>query len=76
MASCRRGCQTSLVALALYPRECQSRTVVRARRDVKPPARPGADQDASQASTLVRLGRWSDQDAGYREGRIGADVQR
>src|SRR5216684_3568216 len=47
MASCRRGCQTSLVALALYPRECQSRTVVRAGRAVKRPA------GKPQARTLV-----------------------
>jgi hypothetical protein len=27
MAACRRGCQTNLVALALYCSECQFRTV-------------------------------------------------
>jgi hypothetical protein len=27
MAACRRGCQTSLVALALYSVECQFRTL-------------------------------------------------
>jgi hypothetical protein len=27
MAACRRGCQTNLVALALYTSECQFRTV-------------------------------------------------
>ena len=47
MAGCRRGCQSSLVALALYPRECQSRTVVRAGRAVKRPA------GKPQARTLV-----------------------
>ena len=27
MSACRRGCQTNLVALALYSSECQFRTV-------------------------------------------------
>ncbi len=35
MAACRRGCQTSLVALALYPSECQFRTLAPPRALVK-----------------------------------------
>jgi hypothetical protein len=39
MAVCRRGCQTSLVALALYPSECQFRTLAVPRALVKCPRR-------------------------------------
>src|SRR5579875_760831 len=40
-AACRRGCQTCLVAFALYLRECQFRTVAAPRGLVKQGRRPG-----------------------------------
>jgi hypothetical protein len=36
MGACRRGCQTNLVALALYTIECQVRTVAVLACIVKP----------------------------------------
>jgi len=49
MAACRRGCQTSLVALALYPIECQFRTLALPRALVKRPRRSARDYAAGTA---------------------------
>src|SRR5450631_1492633 len=52
MPACRRGCQTNLVALALYLSECQFRTLTSRRALVKPPA--AARQPGRSRPTVLR----------------------
>ena len=54
MSACRRGCQTNLVALALYHGECQIRTLVRTGRPRQPEAATtlvtGREESAGKSS--------------------------
>src|SRR5215469_11289869 len=70
MSACRRGCQTNVVALALYWSECQFSTLTLPTAHVKTDPRAATFVQAARACSWLRGGNGGDRQRGV--GREGA----